>query len=107
MNEPDEHEESREQDRVLELAAVLMEGLARSFREMMQKPTKPSSSRPAKGPHVGQRVRIVRQDAYHQMTGELLGRRGTMFWYIWLDATDCQVERVIYKNADGFTSISD
>jgi hypothetical protein len=107
MNEPDEHEEAREHDRVLESAAVLMEGLARSFREMMQKPVTPSPSRPAKGPHVGQRVRIVRKDVYHKMTGEIVGRRGTMYWYIRLDVGDGQVGRVIYKTADGFKSISD
>jgi hypothetical protein len=73
----------------------------------MQKPATPSLSRPAKGPHVGQRVRIVRNDVYHQMTGEILGRRGTMFWYIHLDAGDGQVGRVIYKTADRFKAISD
>jgi hypothetical protein len=107
MNESGEQEESGEQDQVLESAAVLMEGLAIAFRGMMRKPARQRPSAPVKGPRVGQRVRIVRKDAYHQMTGEILGRRGTMFWYIRLDAVDGQIGRVIYKTADGFKSISD
>jgi hypothetical protein len=70
MNESGEQEESGEQDQVLESAAVLMEGLAIAFRGMMRKPARQRPSVPAKGPRVGQRVRIVRKDAYHQMTGD-------------------------------------
>jgi hypothetical protein len=101
----------------LEAATVVMDDLARALRLLMSRETasapaareeETSTTEAAEaGPRVGRKVRIVRKDAHYMKTGEVVGRRGRLFWYIRLDSQDGQVGRVIYKNASGFMCISD
>ena len=46
---------------------------------------------------VGQDVVMTRRDAYHGKRGEVLSRRGRVYWNIKLDDG-----RMIYKKRDGF-----
>jgi hypothetical protein len=105
----------------LEAAANVMEDLARALRLLMARekvsapstrerescPSPAATESAEAGPRVGCKVRIVRKDAHYMKTGEIVGRRGRLFWYIRLDSQDGQVGRVIYKNASGFICISD
>jgi hypothetical protein len=52
-----------------------------------------------KGCAVGRRVRVKVKGKYYGQTGEILSRRGAMYWNVRLDAGDGEVPRIIYKMA--------
>ena len=50
---------------------------------------------------MGRRVRVIRRDRYKDVTGVIVGRRGTKYWRIQVDGPNGAEE--IYKTRSGFT----
>ena len=57
--------------------------------------------------NVGDKVVVVRKDKYLGRAGIVVGRRGTMFWNVQLDAHNCHPPQLIYKMASSFKVIDD
>lgn len=89
----------------LEEAALLLEAMALKLRQMKRRKgvTKVPADRPSRdetpdGLKSGDRVRVVRKhDQYSGRTGVVLDRRGKLFWYVRLDATEDRCACVIFK----------
>lgn len=80
--------------------------LALELRRVAGQPRESPSRRPC-GVEEGQRVRVTIGGPYQGLVGTVTGKRGSMFWYIRLDAVDGCVERVIYKMPTSFKIIDD
>lgn len=95
-------------DRVDELLAVAeaLERLALDVRRVAGE-AQPAPRRKKGSVRIGQRVRITIDGPYKGRMGIVTLKRGSMFWYIRMDAVDGGVERVIYKMASSFSIIND
>ena len=89
----------------LEEAALLLEAMAQELRSLKKgKKGKTAKERAAPVPseakplETGARVRVTRQrDQYTGRTGVVMDRRGKLYWYVRLDATEHRVSSVIFK----------
>lgn len=90
MKETDDAVEVR-----LEEAAQALEALAAELRSLKPKKTK-KGRRP--GIQKGDRIEMVRpNDPHRGRMGEVLRRRGTMFWNLRLDADATRGESLLYR----------
>jgi hypothetical protein len=103
-------------DRYDELVAIAeaLEQLALEIRETAEEGTEgPETRAPAepspRNPGIGRgtRVRITINDRYRGRIGTVVGRRGTHYWDIQLDALDGGVSQLIYKKPSSFVVIDD
>ena len=82
-------------DAVLEEAAQLLEAMAQELRRRKQKPKKKKKERPIRE---GDRILMVRpKDPHLGRRGEVLKRRGTMYWDLRLDADGARGECLLYR----------
>jgi hypothetical protein len=100
----------------LEAVATSLEDLARNLRALKlapegsaprsfsadapsapPPPAQPAPPTPSANFYVGQRVRVLVAGPHRGRTGEILSRRGRIFWNLQLDATSHQPQCLIWK----------
>jgi hypothetical protein len=101
-----ETEDDWEHNAALEAIALVLEEVARQVRRLKRPVASRGASRPCKkGLQVGARVVVVcSQGKYLGRTGELVSRRGTMFWNVRLDASGADPARLVYKMDSSLTA---
>jgi hypothetical protein len=83
-------------DARLEAAAQLLETMAQELRKLKQTQRKTRRKNP--GIQKGDRIRMTRpKDPHVGRTGEVLRRRGTMYWDLRLDADATRSECLLYR----------
>jgi uncharacterized protein (DUF885 family) len=88
-------EDDDDNNAALEAIAVLLEEVARMVRQLKRR--KPAASQ-GNVLRVGCRVKVVcSQGKYMGRTGEVVSRRGSMFWNVRLDASRDDPERLVFK----------
>jgi hypothetical protein len=90
----------------LEAIAIALERLALEVRRLAGRQERPPQRRRRVAVEEGQRVRITIDGPYKGLVGTVTERRGSMYWYIRLDAVDGGLERVIYKMPTSFKIIA-
>lgn len=80
----------------LEAAAQLLESMAQELRKL--KPAQGKEKKKVAEMQKGDRIRVVRpKDPHKGRVGEVLGRRGTMYWNLRLDADVTRGECLLYR----------
>jgi uncharacterized protein (DUF885 family) len=88
-------EDDDDNNAALEAIAVMLEEVARMVRQLKRR--KPAASK-GNVLRVGCRVKVVcSQGKYMGRTGEVVSRRGSMFWNVRLDASRGDPERLVFK----------